>query len=335
MGSDLRYSLINTFAAIDAFRADIVFNLSGAATPGFNQKATNLDQFSSLNTYRQAEAGGPNSGTQPQISAGPSELRVGESTFNFAQGGINAETGQMTSLAIQGNGFFAVAQSLQPGSPVYLTREGDFHWADTTPASKRNSKPPFKQFHLETQQGLYVLRIQDIDLDPNSPTFMRLKTTSPPAGMMVNSTQQRDGTVLGNPASSTWVPDRVRGVIGFTGDPSKLSPLEQQDPLNNNSNIAILRVPLQEYLQESSYGATIYDTNVATRAGIIGKSYAQWVQGGDPIKVFSQSLEQPDFTAIENSANIESDIANFVYKNLTNMLQNYNQSLDDLLNLVK
>ncbi len=335
MGSDLRYSLINTFAAIDAFRSDIVFNLEGAATPGFNPKATNLGQYSSLNVFRQPQAGGPNSGTVPQIAAGPSELRVAQSTFRFQQGGIADEPGQLTDLAIKGNGFFAVAESLQPGSRVFLTREGDFHWADTTPPSKKNQKPPFKQFHLETQQGLYVLRIQDIDLNPASPTFMRLKTTSAPPGMVVNSDQQRDGTVLGNPVGNDWVPDRVKGVIGFTGEPTKLTPAEQKDPANNNSDIAILRVPLQEFLTESSYGATVYETNVATRAGIMGKSYKQWVQSGDPIQVYAESLEQADFTTIEQDANMNTDIANFVYKNLTDMLDNYNKSLDDLLGLVK
>ncbi|MBU6427735.1 MAG: hypothetical protein KGR26_01870 [Cyanobacteria bacterium REEB65] len=330
MGSDLRYSLINTFSAIDAWRQNIVFNLQGAATPGFNKLDTDLNLFSSLNQYRAPIASGANSGGVPQVASGPSELRVAPSTFEFVQGSVGQAAGQLTSLAINGNGFFAVAESLQPGARVFLTREGDFSWGDTTPPNQKKSG--FQQFNLQTKQGLYVLRAQDIDLNPNSPTFMTVKSNDPPPGIMVSSADQRDGTLIGPPGST--VPDHVRGVIGFTGNPFNMSSQEKADPLNNNSDIAIVRVPMQEFLQPSAYGATVYETDVATRAGLIGKSYAQWVQSGDPIQVQSESIEQPDFTTIEEQANIDSDIANFVFKNLRDMLDNYNKSLDDLLGLI-
>lgn len=337
MPSDLRYSLINTFTAIDQFRSNILFNLQGASKPGFNKKNTQLALQSSLVTIRPAESGGAGTGTKPQITAGPSELRVGQSSFAFQQGTIGQRVGQLTSLAINGEGFFAVAESLQPGARVFLTRDGSFVWKDTTPPERQASG--FKQFHLATKNGLFVLRNEDIDLDPRSPTYLRVKTTAPPAGLLVNSDVERDGTRL-IPAGSTaktgdWVPDRIKGVIGFTGDPFKMSDVEKRHPDNNSSHIAILRVPLKEFLQESSYGATVYETNVGTRAGIVGKSYAEWVRTGDAIQIQAESAETPDFTAIQTEANIQSDVANFVFKNLRDMLDNYNRSIDDLLGLIR
>ncbi len=337
MPSDLRYSLINTFTAIDQFRSNILFNLQGASKPGFNKKSTQLTLQSTLVTSRQAEAGGANSGTKSQIASGPSELRSGPSSFEFSQGTIGQRNGQLTSLAINGEGFFAVAESLQPGARVFLTRSGEFVWKDTTPPERQAEG--YKQYHLSTKNGLFVMRNQDIDLDPRSPTFLRLRTTQAPAGMLVNTDFERDGKRL-IPSGSTaragdWIPDRVKGVIGFTGDPFKMSDIEKRHPDNSTSDIAIVRVPLKEFLQESSFGATIYETNVGTRAGIVGKSYADWVRIGDAIQIQAESAETPDFTAIQTEANIQSDVANFVFKNLRDMLDNYNRSIDDLLGLIR
>ncbi|MBI6547147.1 MAG: hypothetical protein HY692_10160 [Cyanobacteria bacterium NC_groundwater_1444_Ag_S-0.65um_54_12] len=331
MGSDLRYSLINTFAAIDALRQNILFNMQGVARPGFAKKNTHMGLSSSLSYVRQAEAGSDFAGAKPQIAAGPSELHVAETTFSFTQGEIGKRIGELTSLAIKGEGFFAVAENLQPGARIFLTRDGSFHWQDTTPPERRTSD--FKQFQLVNKQGLYLLRTQDIDLHPSSPTFLKLKTTQPPAGLLVNSDQERDGTRLGS--GTAWLPDRIKGVIGFTGDPFKMNEVQKRHPLNSNSDIAIMRVPLKEFLQESSFGATIYETNIATRAGIVGKSYFEWVRAKDSLEVQSESIENPDFTSIQVEANIQSEVANFVFKNLRDMLDNYNRSLDDLLGLVR
>jgi len=339
--SDLRYSLINTFSAIDQFRSNILFNLQGASQPGFNKKNTQLALNSSPVTIRQAEAGGVQTGTKSAISAGPSELRIGQSSLAFAQGTIGQRVGQLTSLAVNGEGFFAVAESLQHGARVFLTRDGSFVWKDTTPADKKQSK--FKQFHLTSRSGLFVLRAQDIDLNPASPNFMRLKqdVLDSPPGMMVNSEDggDRDATRLVPAGSSAktgdWIPDRIRGVIGFEGDPFKMTEEAKKNTANNNSNIALLRVPLKEFLKESSFGATVYETNITTRAGIIGKSYAAWRAAGDGVQIQSESAETPDFTAIQTEANIQSDVANFVFKNLRDMLDNYNRSIDDLLGLIR
>jgi hypothetical protein len=333
LGSDLRYSLINTFSALDTFRQNIIFNLQGAANSGFATKKTNLTLNTSSVVFRPGEAGSSEIGTKALISAGTSELRVGASTFDFTQGSLGQKIGKTTSLAINGEGFFAVAESLQPGARVFLTRNGDFSWKDTSPPERKADG--FKQFHLTNKQGLFVLRFQDIDLRPESPTYLRLKTTEPPAGMLVNTDQARDATRLGPPDGSDWVPDRIKGIIGFTGNPFQMTEGEKRNPNSNNSNIAILRVPLKEFLQESSFGGTIFETNIATRAGIIGRSYAGWVRSGDPIQVQSESSEDSDFTSIVTEANILSEVANFVFKNLREALDNYNRSLDELLGLVR
>jgi len=340
--SDLRYSLINTFTAIDQFRSNILFNLQGASRPGFNKKNTNLTLASSLTTIRPAQAGGPTTGTTPQIAAGPSELRVGQSSFSFAQGTIGQQVGKVTSIAMNGEGFFAVAESLQPGARVFMTREGDFIWKDTTPPDLK-ADGTFKQFHLvHKRTGLFVLRSQDVDMDPRSANFMRLKVQGAdrPPGMIVNSQDERNGTRLA-PAGSglranDWIPDKIKGIIGSGGvDPFKQNDTQKRSKDQITSEIAILRVPLKEFLQESSFGATIYETNVATRGGIVNKSYAAWIAAGDTIQVQSESLEQPDFTQIQTEANIQSDVANFVFKNLRDMLDNYNRSIDDLLGLIR
>jgi hypothetical protein len=337
--SDLRYSLINTFSAIDQFRANILFNLQGAAQPGFNKKNTQLALNSAPVTIRHAEAGGPNTGGKVAIAAGPSELRMGQTSLDFAQGTIGQRVGQLTALAINGEGFFVVAESLQAGARVFLTRDGSFVWRDTTPADKKKDK--FKQFHLSSRSGLFVLRAQDVDLDPSSPNFMRLRVSAldTPPGLMTNSDFDRDATRLlpagASAKTGDWVPDRLRGVIGFEGDPFKMTDEAKKNELNNNSDIALVRVPLRQFLKESSFGATVYETNISTRAGIVGKSYRAWRAADDGVQIQSESAETPDFTAIQTEANIQSDVANFVFKNLRDMLDNYNRSIDDLLGLIR
>ncbi|MEB3298120.1 MAG: hypothetical protein VKO21_01360 [Candidatus Sericytochromatia bacterium] len=346
MGTDLRYGLINTFSVIDRFRQNVLFNLQGAVTPGFNRKNTQLNVASSLTSFSDAAAGGNGRASRVGIRGGPSELRISAVGIDFVQGGLTQRVGKTANLAIsdraQGH-FFAVAESLRPGARVLLTRDGDFQWEEQKNAKATGGN---RTWLLKNSTNLYVLRAEDIESDPDNPGFMRVKQLPPGVqpGMMTSTAFQRDAILKGPTGSDPlkdalqWEPDRIRGVIGFTGDPFTMGPQEKANPLNNNSALAIVKVPSQSTLSESAFGGAIYETSIANRGGITVESYgARRAKGagGDFLEVQSESLEQPDFNSIERESNITLDVANFVYKNLTKMLDDYNSSLDQLINLVK
>jgi len=345
LGTDLRYGLINTFSVIDRFRQNVLFNLQGAVSAGFNRKNTQLTVSSSLTSFTDAASGGASRASRVGIRGGPSELRISATGIDFLQGGLSQKVGKFTNIAIndkaQGH-FFAVAESLRPGARVLLTRDGEFQWEEQKDGANQSSN---RLWLLKNSRNLYVLRAQDIESDPTKPGFFRVKELPPgdQPGMMTSTSYQRDATLAG-PAGSDprtdalqWQPDRLRGIIGFTGDPFDMTPGERANPLNNNSALAIVKVPSQGTLTDSAFGGAIYETNISNRAGITIESYAaRRAKGGEGfIEVQSETLEQPDFNSIERESNITLDVANFVYKNLTKMLDDYNNSIDQLINLVK
>ncbi|HUY96011.1 MAG TPA: flagellar hook-basal body complex protein, partial [Terracidiphilus sp.] len=90
----------------------IANNLANMNTTGFKAKTVNFaDLF-----YQEIGAGG--SGDPKQVGAG---TQVASTTTDFSNG-TPTSTGVSTDVALQGNGFFVVAE----GSSQYLTRAGDF-----------------------------------------------------------------------------------------------------------------------------------------------------------------------------------------------------------------
>ena len=71
-----------TLGAIDALRNNIVFNLQGAALPGFAQRRTRLALKSSLVQLRGGQVADANVGGRSAVLGGPAELRVADSTFD-------------------------------------------------------------------------------------------------------------------------------------------------------------------------------------------------------------------------------------------------------------
>jgi flagellar hook protein FlgE len=94
----------------------IANNLANMSTVGYKDQT---DQFSTL--FYQQLNGGPNGGVQVGVGT-----QIAETQTNFADGGLSS-TGKSTDMALQGNGFFVIANNgLQE-----LTRAGDFVLSQT------------------------------------------------------------------------------------------------------------------------------------------------------------------------------------------------------------
>lgn len=383
MATDFRYSLINTFRAIDSWRNNILFNLGGAEVQSFKVLNTDLELNVSMQSIQAGIPGSANRGSTLPVQVPTSELKIQGTSFAFTQGTIQNVPGQPVNLAIQGDGFFAVAESLQPGARVFLTRAGNFHWEETDQLdpNARTNPNGFKRFNLVNDQGLFVLRAQDID-----PTTMRLKNTIPGgvAGMMVEGQQGgpwnlRDAgptLVQGNPPTGTldpnqlganWGPDAtgsgfqiwgipqsfVNGSTALNGaalpnpgdsnsDQQKATDFRNgliQGQFQAGSSLAIVRVPLKDGLTPSSYGATTYDISLGSRPGISVLSYQQLAGAGpnrDPnFRVYSFAAEQTNQVTLLQDMQFQEDQANQVFKELNQMLTDFNNNMDQLFNLVK
>jgi flagellar hook protein FlgE len=112
-------------------------NIANVNTTGFKaSEARYSDSFSNI-LQRSAPSGTATPST-PSTAIGTGVALAGVTT-NFSQGSIST-TGRDTDLAVSGNGFFQVKNSVD--GTIYATRAGDFRWDD--------------QGFLVNQQGLRV-----------------------------------------------------------------------------------------------------------------------------------------------------------------------------------
>ena len=348
MGFDLRYNFINTFRTVDAWRNNILLNAQGGLMPGFKQRKTHLGMQQSSFEIDPGSAGNASIGGRAPKNLTAGELTIQRTALQHRQDPLKSADGNLANLGIQGNGFFAVAESLNPGARVMLTRDGSFTWKQT--GIDEATKTPVYQ--LVNGQGLFVLRAGDIETNPGSPNFMKVRRLPPKGAVDGNGNQlpweetgppgmlgSRDGILdtandpRGNPLKG--IPTYVT-----TGGQETLTP-----PADGNvSQLAILRVPNQADLNISSFGPTTYNFSLSTLAGSTVRTAAQFYQevGNttfDPNKgafpVVGNRIEQVDAQVALQLSILENQTADFVFKNLSTMLQEYNNSQDQLLNLIR
>jgi hypothetical protein len=349
MGFDLRYNFINTFRTVDAWRNNILLNAQGGLLPGFKQRKTHLGMQQSSFEIDPGSAGNSQIGGRAPMNLTAGELTIQRTALQHRQDPLKSAEGNLANLGIQGNGFFAVAESLNPGARVMLTRDGSFTWKQTG-VDKTTNNPVYQ---LVNGQGLFVLRAGDIETNPGSPNFMKVRRL-PPSGAV-------DGNGNPLPPEETGPPGMLGsrdGILDGSNDP-RGNPLKGiptyvtgnngQETLTppadgNVSQLAIMRVPNQADLNISSFGPTTYNLSLSTLAGSTVRTAAQFYQevGNttfDPNKgafpVVGNRIEQVDAQVALQLSILENQTADFVFKNLSTMLQEYNNAQDQLLNLIR
>lgn len=347
MGSDLRYNLINSFRSIDAWRANIVHNMMGSVTPGFKKrdiflgvKSGNVDMSTGqpLNANRGSHAGAQSYNSELIVQG----YRISPSASKpTREQDANASA---THLSVVGDGFFAVAESNAPGARVFFTRNGSFSWKQTGTLEKDGNKVPL--YNLVNAQGMFVLRQQDIGLDPltgqTKVVESKANGKAEPIGMVMSAFDpfERDGYFTD---ASKATPGRIKGLIGesVSGDISRLGDGQlapfYSDRKDHDSDLAIVKIPGAANLVTSGYGSEIYAAPVNARQGIVVDSVRGWFrrEGASAPHVLPQSLEYMDAQSTLRQLEIESESANFVYRNLSTFLQDYNKAMDDLLGIVR
>lgn len=340
MGSDLRYSLINSFRSIDDWRANVIFNMFGSVTPGFKRRDIFLGVKAGQVDLTSPEAGNANIGMRAGARGGNSELSVDSYKLTVLQSKPSKDE-YPTHLSITGDGFFAVAESLSPGARIFYTRDGSFGWKRTGQAT--DGSPIY---NLVNNQGMYVLRMKDIDFNGKT-GVMKLKGSERP-GMVLTKGQLPPGR-----SNDGYFEDvgqnKPSGILGLLGSGKSDAPVSQMsqsqiDAAFNdlsstayNSDLAIVKIPGSSNLVPSSYGGQIYEAPLNARQGIVPNSLREWFldEKGNAPHILPYSLEYLDSQAELRQLEVQSQLANFVYQNLSTFMQDYNKSQDDLLGLVK
>lgn len=342
MGSDLRYNLINSFRSIDQWRANVVFNMLGVNTPGFKKRDIALGVKSSDSLLIAGQAPNSQQGAQMGVSTSSSELIVQGYRLSTKRDTPSFNAGKpSTSLSILGDGYFAVAESLSPGARVFFTRDGSFSW------KKVGEEAGAPRYQLVNDQGLYVMRAQDLETDKNSGRI-KLKnagdaTADPPLGMFLSRSApgNRDGEFID---ASRTVPGRITGLLGemqYQGDLTNADPVALAAfygrATDHDSSIAIVRIPNAPALLVSSYGAQIYDVPAFGRSGVTFDSLAGWHarEGIDGPHILPCSIEEPDSRGLLQIIEQESLVANYVFQNLSTFMQDYNKGIDELMGIVR
>lgn len=353
MGSDLRYNLINSFRSIDSWRANIIFNMMGTYVPGFKKREIVMGIRPGDTDLRTGEAQSSTHGSTASAIGSNSELIIRGHRIVPTQMKPTREQGSTaaaTHLSIVGDGYFAVAESDSPGSRIFFTRSGNFNWKQTGSINVNGTQVP--RYQLVNSQGLIVLRAQDIDFDYRTGATKLRTSTNPasdPIGMVLSKASppgERDGYFKD---ASQNIPGIIKGVLGnhkqgdITGvDDSEIfnganpnAYIYRDD--NHDSDLAIVKLPAASRLMTSSYGGEIYDAPQAARQGIVLDSLRGWFgkEVGQAPHVLPMSLEMLDPRGMLSQLEIESETANFVYKNLSTFMQDYNKGIDDLMALIR
>lgn len=191
--------------------------------------------------------------------------------------------------SIDGDGFFAVAATLDAGAEVLFTRHGDFLWKKVGEATISGKVVPV--YNLVNGQGLYVLRAQDVETDPATGRLRVGAASSDPLndppGMVLRVGLERDGAFTG---ADKLVPGRIRGILGesvlgqvASWSVAQFAPYEARDE-DNDSDLAIARFFASPPLLAASFGPPVF----AMASGsylVVADSLRNWFLGSrDPAK---------------------------------------------------
>lgn len=407
MSYDMRYSLINTFKSVDKWRQNIMYNMSGVMTPGFKPLRTDLGHKVSVSSQSAPQSAKSTTGARPAPQVAVGHLEINRTTVELTDEvtskirNSNTVADGSTDMAIAGsaNAFFAVSESLQQGSRVFLTRGGNFQFRKMTVNGVE------KQY-LTTSNGMFVLRNVDVDtakmtVKDNTKTINATSTSEqltnfynelgwPPStqtnytstfgvkpgdanfksfilnfaapGIMTSPPTMVDdgnGNMIPNEADYTN-PAVMRDAIFGRGDHTngadnteayELRGLVLSGEGNENqytgrgpSHMAVITIPDPAALQVSAYGTATYEVPQVNRAGIQVSSNQKLLNATGTInstnitergvRIVGHLLETPEASSLLSKLSQESEVANFVYKNLSQMLTDYNSSLDELFKLV-
>lgn len=153
MGSSFHYNIFSGFKAVSAWQQQIMRNAQGVLQPGYNR--INLRFGSTPGATGEAgHAGTVSHGGRNASYGGGDSLAISGSTITFGEGTIEPADSP-TQLAIKGQGFFLLAENLQPGAKVFMSRSGDFKYDS--------------QGRLVNSQGLFVVGGNGTLTDPPQP----------------------------------------------------------------------------------------------------------------------------------------------------------------------
>ena len=138
--SNIQFSLMAGFRAVNQMQQNILRNAQGLLQPGYQSTKLQMGATPAGGTSHQAAT--PTRGALRGASTGAGTPIVTGEVIRFEQGRIEAGNGP-TSLAIEGQGFFMLAENLNPGARTFLTRAGDFRYD--------------AQGRLVNAQGLFVV----------------------------------------------------------------------------------------------------------------------------------------------------------------------------------
>ncbi len=166
------WNLIRSLKSVDQWGDTISANINGVGRNAFKSSEVMFGG----NTTNVLKAYNPGNG-MAGIQVAETQVSIGYSRVNWKQGDIINKENIETSFAIEGNGFFIVAEPKKttwapsPPSPLYfggqdnggvqqafLTKDGEFHWAfafDNSNNPIPNINPP--EPVLVNAEGLVVL----------------------------------------------------------------------------------------------------------------------------------------------------------------------------------
>lgn len=226
-----------------------------------------------------------------------STLSVANTRIDFSQGTI-VQDGELTHLAISGDGFFAVTD----GRQLFFTRDGDFRWSVIN-----------NQTILTTANGLTVLPATLVT-DTTNVSLVFNSSTLDPADSNSYTLNIAIGRSTGTSGSTFSVTiNTIAGGVTLVGGGSNAF---------GGLQVGVFRFANNNALKFSRYGSTVFD---ATNAGV-----ATVVNDVDLIQ---SALESSN--AALNDTLPELSLAQKMFSAVSKIINVHNSNLDVTVNLIR
>lgn len=180
--SNLQHNVLAGYRTIQAWQQQIIRNAQGLLLPGYNRVSTRFGATAGARAAGpQAPTGG--AGSRSAGVGSNDSIAIADTRVVFEQQAIEPSKSP-TDLAINGKGFFLLAENLNPGARLFLSRNGEFRYD--------------AQGRLVNAQGLFVVGGGGRLSDPPTPV-------RDPGGADAGTVRLADLT------------------LGVVGDPSRLA----------------------------------------------------------------------------------------------------------------
>lgn len=153
MGSNFHYGILAGFRAISQIQNNILRNAQGYLTPGYNKTVVTTGTTPNV-PGTQANQATTTNGSRAATTNGGDSLEITETNISFEKGTLDPAFSP-TALAINGEGFFVLAENLNPGARLFLSRNGEFRYD--------------AQGRLINNNGLFVVGGRGRFTDPPTP----------------------------------------------------------------------------------------------------------------------------------------------------------------------